>query len=1129
MINSFTKRLIAALTWLSLLAVGTLASKPARAAYQFQDDKAEAQTSVTFSVKSAATGSLTIVFDYQDEKNFYALDCEPQQMVLRSVIEGTAHRLAVAPVQWAATNNLTLKRRPWAMQVIMNKQVALTAYDATLRTGKIGSVAAGGWSWQDVRVQPVEELYFTDDFTRAAGKEGEWKNVSGSWLLTSSSENINARNVEMSANPFSYQVAVPGAKAFTQTGRWFWDNYHAEVSVRPGAQGMVGLAVYVQDAQNYLAFLWNAGGGPQARQLVRVVNGQTTVLAHESGAFLPRQWYRIGVRTSPGYLEAFLDGAPIFKVRDASFGQGGIGLVAQNIKLAAFDDARVQSYAYYRQDFDGTNDGSWTPAGGTWKATAGNLTATPQAGGASVARLYLTGGSDWNGYQLIASGRAGAAGACGVVLGYHDNKNYSVFRWAGAQSPLPFHGRQQLLRFSDGKPTIVSDQPLNLKEATDGDGFARVTLRLTPGALTVYAAGRPIAAMADEKLTSGRVGLWTQGAQPVAFRDVVIFFPPEPIPPKVPPKMEDDTLMVGWASNSGEWPASIHEDRPEYWNTGDFFGDMSLEMMWRRATYAHSTLEIALRAQHNEFASGYVMRCEATDDTGLHLALKQGDKVLKESHFDWKELSAADLAKAAAAGSPETIPIKVDLAGGAVIFSVAGRPALSYLNAAAGTAPTGTMLGVRSFRLNLRSKELRAFTSHRDDYTFTEAPTDWYTPQGNWSVISRWPCFSDWSFFGGKGVNPVLWSKRSYSGDTVVEMYAHNQMDLPKEIAYSSPGNLNITLDGDGKNPSSGYSFILAGWNNTQTRILKGTDAVAENKSDDARFPKPINHNMQFHRRWYHVRAEARRTQQNGQSGVKLTLTVDDKVLAEYFDATPLESYQRGGHVAFWTVDGTIMIARAKIESENMGTRALPIGLLDAVAPTGTLPPKSSSGQLTLRPVLADGVPSSLIEQTTSQGSNPVWTLRNPTAGGIFEAQVAQPGGDATATWQVTPTTKLDFDMALPKEVKVDLYVSINGVLHLVALSNTQPPDARAPLLGTVTRTPGAAGWEHVTFDLGAALKQLHPNAQSWKAEQIAFGALHGDEYRWLGFGGNPLGASYRLRGLKISGATQIAAAPATR
>jgi len=1091
--------------------------------YSFLEDEAEPQVNIAFTLTTAATGSLTIVFDYQNDKNFYALDFTPKGGELRCVVDGVPQRLSSTPVTWKPSSTVTIKRRPWLIQVVIDNQAVLTAYDATFDAGKIGAATDKGWNWKDVRVQPVEELYFADDFTRTAAEENQWKAASGNWELTASSDKITTKNADMSANPFSYGVDATKAPALAQVGRWFWDNYDAQVSVRPATPGTIGLAVYVQDAKNYLALLWSATEGPAARQLVRVVDGKSTVLAKAPGAFLPRQWYRLAVRTSPGYVETFIDGAPGLEARDGWFGQGGIALLAQDGVTANFDDVHVRSYSYYRQDFLASGDSwagsAWMPAGGTWRAEDGVVTSSSKTGEATP-RMFVTGRSDWNGYEISAGAHIEQTGAGGLVAGYRDANNYAVFRWAGAGSSVPYHGRQQLVRFSDGKPTIISDEPATVFSIAGADGFVRVKVSFEAGLLTVRAGEQIIAQVADETLTSGQAALWSDGAAATSFRDVVVFFPPEPEKPKVAPKMETDTLMAGWASPKGEWPPSLGIDGIEYWNTGEFFGDASIEYSWRRVAYSRGKMDIALQAQRGEFATATVLRCEGDGDNGLKLSLLKGPAVLRQTTFDWKQLGNDSLQNESGVEAP--VPLRVDLSGRALLASVGGKPALSFLGESRRPAEAGTALGVRTSGFALRPKELRAFSANRNDYTFTEAPTDWYAPQGDWNVTSRWPCTSDWSFFAGIGLNPVLWSKRIYSGAIVVEMYAHNQMDLPKEIGYSAPGNLNITIGGDGKNPSSGYSFVVGGRNYTHNYIFKGERMVAENQVQGSRFPLAVNHNPQWHNRWAYIRAELRHAQKDGRDGIMVSLSMDEEPLLEYFDAEPLPAIKQGGHVAFWTVDGTLMIARAKIESANIGPRIMPAGLTYAAMQPDI---KTVGDTLVPRALLADSTPSAVVRSTPGRADKPgevVWSITNPTTGGLFAVQLLKPdtGAANSIPLKVTQNTKIGLDIALPPDVNIDFYATIRGVRHLVTLAGNQKPDARVKLLGTTANQPGAgtaSDWRHISFDIGAALKKLYPDANSWEIEELTLGALHGDEYRWVGFGGNPMGASYRLRGARLS------------
>src|SRR6185503_15063518 len=120
------------------LAVGLVAAPraaTAAATYQFQDENAEPMVSVTFNVKSAEAGSLKIVFDYRDADNYYALELAPHSAHLDAVVAGNARPLGKAAVAWQDTSEVTLKRRPWVMQVIVDKRVVLTGYDATFNSG----------------------------------------------------------------------------------------------------------------------------------------------------------------------------------------------------------------------------------------------------------------------------------------------------------------------------------------------------------------------------------------------------------------------------------------------------------------------------------------------------------------------------------------------------------------------------------------------------------------------------------------------------------------------------------------------------------------------------------------------------------------------------------------------------------------------------------------------------------------------------------------------------------------------------------------------------------------------------------------------------------------------------------
>jgi hypothetical protein len=201
-----------------------------------------------------------------------------------------------------------------------------------------------------------------------------------------------------------------------------------------------------------------------------------------------------------------------------------------------------------------------------------------------------------------------------------------------------------------------------------------------------------------------------------------------------------------------------------------------------------------------------------------------------------------------------------------------------------------------------------------------------------------------------------------------------------------------------------------------------------------------------------------------------------------------------------------MMIARAKIESQNLGTRALPVGLLDAAAQNPST--VNSGDDLRPQPVEMDGLPSAFIEKQAD-----AWKISNPNSGGIFDVEWKRGGG---STLRVTPQSKLECDVQIPPEARIDAYLTIGGVRYCVEISGGQRADARVKKLGTATLENSTGNWKSVSFPLGDALKKLFPNDANWTIEKLEFGALHGDEYRWAGFFGNALGASYEVKNLRF-------------
>ena len=115
-------------------------------------------------------------------------------------------------------------------------------------------------------------------------------------------------------------------------------------------------------------------------------------------------------------------------------------------------------------------------------------------------------------------------------------------------------------------------------------------------------------------------------------------------------------------------------------------------------------------------------------------------------------------------------------------------------------------------------------------------------------------------------------------------------MDYSKSVGYGFASDLNATICADGQNLDSGYSFVLGGWKNKKTAIVRKGQVVAE-------AAKPLL-TGNLHRKWWHFRLEKR--------GGRLRYYVDNSLVLEYTDPAPLD----GDRVALWTYRHGMMLAR---------------------------------------------------------------------------------------------------------------------------------------------------------------------------------------------------------------------------
>ena len=413
------------------------------------------------------------------------------------------------------------------------------------------------------------------------------------------------------------------------------------------------------------------------------------------------------------------------------------------------------------------------------------------------------------------------------------------------------------------------------------------------------------------------------------------------------------------------------------------------------------------------------------------------------------------------------------------------------MRAAVGAVKPGARVRVEVLRATRDSSGLNwenvsASTPALLDYSFTSAPTDWRAARGRWEVAERWTCSPQWSFFSGQNSDaPLLWSRFQTKGDWTLEAYLATPMDLSR--GERSPSDLNITVGGDGKDISSGYSFGFATDHRAHNTIWRG-DQVALEKP----FEMPPGAG-ETHQDWFYVRLERR---QIGAS-VRFKWSVNGRELATYTDANPLPD---GGHLAFWSLNGGLSIARMRLW--NSGLVAPQTEQWNAAPAAREI--SNALGNWSVRGA-GEGVSARLqtIGATNANGADkaPVLRITNPQSGGDWTTYVTR----QSFVPALHPT--LEWDYKMPGDVKLNLYAKIDGQWREIVWSGGKSDDG-TPTLGAIDAVADGQ-WHRASFDLLAALRAAGLGQKT--VEALAFAAPD-QGYLRAGIGGNPLGASWELR-----------------
>jgi hypothetical protein len=616
---------------------------------------------IVASPAALAGGEARLLFDYQSPESHYELRLAGEQAQFYRVKGGQSVPLGqsgkVRREAGSAKLAFSLQRRDWEMLFICNKVVCARAEDRSIAPGKVGwSVKGEGLSIEGVGPpQPVEELFFTDDFMRTGDQLGGWQALSGKWAI-----NQQGSRASRSAKAFTYR-SLGGGECLTVHGKPFDCDYVAQCAVRCDNDGAVGLAVGVQDAGNYYRLKWtsaeSADGG--TLRLQRVLDGQVTDLTPAiPGGFQPRVWYKLQLTLAGGWVYGWIDDVPQFEVAAPGFAEGLIGLWSipgpneeEQTAGANFDAVVERAFPLLVDDFTRPAAGRWTAVGPAWDLRYGNqgpagagLAAAPAGG------QLLCGGDSWQNasFETDVSYSGGTVGL--VACRQPDGQAYAAL-------VTPDHA--QLARLGGGAPQILASVNRGLPTGS----WRRLGLSAEDGLLRLSLDGELVLDAYDNKFSQGPCGLLTDGAKGAVFTNVRAQFRPTnyTLPPTLPAEFVTDRYMTTWASPGAAWIGV--EGSGARWHKGYFYGDRKVHFQIPGVGQQEGKVTVSLGAKDTTALDGY--RLVVTLKKGkqeLGLSLLYGDR---------------GLGSATAAADNDTPEVDFELRGHFVLVLVGGKVVLA--------------------------------------------------------------------------------------------------------------------------------------------------------------------------------------------------------------------------------------------------------------------------------------------------------------------------------------------------------------------------------------------------------------------------------------------------------------------
>ncbi|MFA4986925.1 MAG: PDZ domain-containing protein, partial [Candidatus Brocadiia bacterium] len=699
--------------------------------------------------------------------------------------------------------------------------------------------------------------------------------------------------------------------------------------------------------------------------------------------------------------------------------------------------------------------------------------------------IVTTGERFWQGCFYSVSIKPFGKGTVALIFDYTAPDDYGMLRW---NSDEPGGGEANSIEIVRVRPN--GERVLAIARGGFFSGQCyRMAVDYSGTDIKAFIDDRLVLSAPREDLVCGKIGLLSQGADAVVFDDVyVASTPKQRSQGAFIDTFVSDRLMKYWADKRYDWVEySGGKFIPVEWDTlavagteGTIYSDIhplfgDVQMTIRKPWTIRKFGLLGICSSVPSSTTGYVLRFE---NNGT-IALLENGKVIAQTVYKGSRLPATLVL--------HKTPGKLEVSDGDVTF----------LSAPAKDEIDGGYAWFSGVRAPFRNGcEAAVESPSAREYTFDSAPWEWEVAAGRWGTMNRWICTPDWSYFGARFEKfAAIWNKEECRGNMALDFYVGFSMPSFVRMPYEKPAGIGITIGGNGRDVISGASFILG-------RNLN-TDSVFKMGDMEVSFPYTFSiqvgsFDITFHQRWVHVVVLLR--------GEEITLFIDG---AKVFQ-TDLKGKEIPGvgRTAIWTLDNSILIARARIAATSLSPGAP--NLKDfAMGVTG---PFSND---------CDGKAFCKIALGMKADTEQVFEVSPIYGGGSAEFRLAQ----NKINFNDTPL--LSFDFSPWGNPAWDMYFKYAGRLCKIGLFGDEEADEECQFVGKFTLTDLPWSNKRATVNLRAVLQGFFGDAQGDEITDVKFAVMGRKDMIQAGFKSNRSDCGLSIWRVQLAAAAPPAAEPA--